>query len=132
MTRRTISTEKAPAAIGPYAQGVAAGGLLFTAMQIALDPTTGELVGETAPEQARQCLANLGAIAEAAGASLADVVQARVYLTDLGTFAAVNEVYAEYFPRALPARAVVGVAALPKDARIAIEAVVDVSEASAE
>jgi 2-iminobutanoate/2-iminopropanoate deaminase len=123
MTRRTIQTNSAPDAIGPYSQGVAAGGLVFTSMQIGLDPATGNVVGATAPEQVRRCLKNLSAIVEAAGGSLADVVKVTVYLTDIQEFAAVNEVYAEFFADELPARAVVEVAALPKGALIAAEAV---------
>ncbi len=127
MARRTIRTDKAPAAIGPYSQGVAAGGLLFTAMQLALDPVSGEMVGAGAPEQARRCLENIRAIVNAAGGSMSDVVKTVVYLTDITEFAAVNDVYADFFRTELPARGVVGVAALPKGARVAIEAVAALS-----
>ena len=123
MTRRTIQTNSAPAAIGPYSQGVAASGLVFTSMQIGLDPATGNVVGATAPEQVRRCLQNVKAIVEAAGGSLANVVKVTVYMTDIQEFAAVNEVYAEFFSDDLPARAVVEVAALPKGALVAAEAV---------
>lgn len=123
MTRRAIQTNLAPAAIGPYSQGVAASGLVFTSMQIGLDPATGNVVGATAPEQVRRCLQNVKAIVEAAGGSLANVVKVTVYMTDIQEFAAVNEVYAEFFTDDLPARAVVEVAALPKGALIAAEAV---------
>ncbi len=123
MTRRTIQTNSAPAAIGPYSQGVAASGLVFTSMQLGLDPATGNVVGATAPEQVRRCLQNVKAIVEAAGGSLANVVKVTVYMTDIQEFAAVNEVYAEFFTDDLPARAVVEVAALPKGALIAAEAV---------
>ena len=123
MTRRTIQTNSAPDAIGPYSQGVAASGLVFTSMQIGLDPATGNVVGATAPEQVRRCLQNVKAIVEAAGGSLANVVKVTVYMTDIQEFAAVNEVYAEFFTDDLPARAVVEVAALPKGALIAAEAV---------
>ena len=123
MTRRTIQTNSAPAAIGPYSQGVAASGLVFTSMQIGLDPATGNVVGTTAPEQVRRCLHNVKAVVEAAGGSLADVVKVTVYMTDIQEFAAVNEVYAEFFTDDLPARAVVEVAALPKGALVAAEAV---------
>jgi 2-iminobutanoate/2-iminopropanoate deaminase len=123
MSHRTISTEQAPAAIGPYAQGIVAGNLLFTSMQIALDPAAGEMVGTTAPEQVHRCLANLQAVIEAAGGALADVVKVTVYLTDLAAFGAVNEVYAEFFTAGLPARGVVEVCALPKGALVAVEAV---------
>lgn len=123
MTRRTIRTDRAPAAIGPYAQGVVAGGFLFTAMQIALDPGSCELVGATAAEQADRCLRNLEAIVAAAGGAPADVVKTTIYLTDLGQFGAVNEVYGRFFGDELPARGVVGAAALPRGALVAIEAV---------
>ena len=123
MTRRTIQTNSAPAAIGPYSQGVAASGLVFTSMQIGLDPATGNVVGATAPEQVRRCLHNVKAIVEAAGGSLAEAVKVTVYMTDIQEFAAVNEVYAEFFADDLPARAVVEVAALPKGALVAAEAV---------
>jgi len=126
MSRRTISTDSAPAAIGPYSQGVVSGGLLFTAMQIALDPSSGELVGSTAPEQGRRCLENIRAVVEAAGGSLATVVKTTIYLTDIAQFGAVNEVYAEFFGESLPARGVLEASALPKGALIAIEAIANV------
>jgi 2-iminobutanoate/2-iminopropanoate deaminase len=114
----------APAAIGPYSHGVLAGGLLFCSGQIPLDADTGELVGETAGEQARQCLTNLAAVCAAAGATLADAVRLTVYLTDMAAFAEVNEVYAGFFDGDAPARVAVGVAALPKGAQVEIDAVV--------
>ena len=123
MPRQTIATDRAPAAIGPYSQGVVAGGFVFTAMQIALDPATGQLVGDDAPTQVRQCLRNIEAILTAAGASLADVVKVTVYLTDLAAFAPVNEVYGTVFTAEPPARAVVGASALPRGAQVAVEAV---------
>ena len=126
MTLHTIGTDAAPAAIGPYSQGVVAGGLLFTSMQIALDPATGELVGTTAPQQVRRCLQNVQAVVETAGSSLSDAVKVTVYVTDIGQFGAVNEVYAEFFADWLPARGVVEVSALPKGALVAVEAVVNV------
>ena len=126
MPARTIATPRAPAAIGPYSQGVVAGGFLFTSMQIALDPVSGELVGRSVTEQARRCLKNIAAILEAAGGSLARVVKTTVYMTDLAEFGSVNEVYADLFSKELPARSVVGASALPKGALIAIEAVADV------
>jgi 2-iminobutanoate/2-iminopropanoate deaminase len=123
--RRSVSTDSAPAAIGPYSQAVRAGDLLFCSGQIPLEPSTGELVKEDIEGQARRCLENLAAVAEAAGASLADAVRCTVYLTDIGDFARVNEVYAQFFggddP---PARAAVGVAALPKGADVEIDAIV--------
>lgn len=126
MSRRTISTDKAPGAIGPYSQGVVAGGLLFTSMQIALDPASGEMVGDTAPEQLGRCLENIRAVVVAAGGSLSDVVKTTIYLTDITGFGAVNEVYGEYFSEQLPARGVVEVSDLPKGALLAVEAVASI------
>jgi 2-iminobutanoate/2-iminopropanoate deaminase len=123
MSRHTINTQRAPAAIGPYVQAVAAGGFLFVSMQIALHPETGSMVGSTAGGQVRQCLHNLQAVLEAAGGSLADVVKTTVYLVDINQFTAVNEVYAEFFTGELPARGVLQAAALPKEALVAVEAV---------
>lgn len=123
MSRRTISTDQAPAAIGPYAQGVLAEGLLFTSMQIALDPESGDMVGDTAPEQARRCLRNIQAIVAAAGGTLDDIVKTTVYLTEIAAFGAVNEIYAEFFGSELPARGVLQAAALPKGALVAVEAI---------
>jgi 2-iminobutanoate/2-iminopropanoate deaminase len=122
--RQAIDAQGAPAAIGPYSHAVKAGGLLFCSGQIPLDPATGELVGEGAAEQARRCLRNLEAVCEAAGASLADAVKLTVYMTDLGEFARVNEVYATFFADAPPARVAVGVAALPRGAQVEIDAIV--------
>jgi 2-iminobutanoate/2-iminopropanoate deaminase len=123
MSGRTINTEKAPAAIGPYSQAVDTRGLLFTSMQIALDPASGEMVGETATEQVRRCLENIKGIVEGAGGAMSDIVKTTVYMTDIAQFGAVNEVYAEFFVDKRPARAVVEVSALPKGALIAVEAV---------
>jgi 2-iminobutanoate/2-iminopropanoate deaminase len=122
--RQSFVVPGAPPAIGPYVHAVSAGGLLFCSGQIPLDPETGELVGETPAEQARQALQNLAAVVEGAGASLADAVRCTVYLTDMGAFAAVNEVYAGFFPDEPPARLALGVASLPKGALVEVEAVV--------
>jgi 2-iminobutanoate/2-iminopropanoate deaminase len=122
--RETIDAPGAPAAIGPYSHAVMAGSLLFCSGQIPLDPSTGEIVGTTAAEQARQCLVNLTAVCEAAGSSLAEAVRLTVYMTDLGAFAEVNEVYATFFEQSPPARVAVGVAQLPKGACVEIDAVV--------
>ena len=122
--RETVDAPGAPAAVGPYSHAVKAAGLLFCSGQIPLDPASGELVGGSAGEQARQCLENLTAVVEAAGASLADAVRCTIYLTDMGDFAEVNDVYAEYVGATLPARAAVGVAALPKGAHVEIDAIV--------
>lgn len=123
--RHTVAAEAAPGAIGPYSHGVVSNGLLFCSGQIPLDPDSGELVEGGAAAQARRCLASLAAVCEAAGASLGDAVRLTVYLTDLAAdWAEVNEAYAEFFPADPPARVAVGVAALPKGARIEIDAVV--------
>ncbi len=122
--RQTLNAPHAPQAIGPYVHAVQAGGLLFCSGQIPLDPDTGEIVGSTAAEQARRCLENLQAVCAAAGRSLADAVKLTVYMTDLGAFAEVNEVYAGFFESDPPARVAVGVAALPKGAQVEIDAVV--------
>ena len=122
--RRVVSTAKAPRAIGPYSQGVVAGGFVFTAGQIALDPLTGALVGGgSAAKEAEQVLKNLSAVLEASGSSLAHVVRCDVYLKDLSDFAAVNEVYARFFPSDPPARVTIEAARLPKDALVEISAV---------
>jgi 2-iminobutanoate/2-iminopropanoate deaminase len=123
--RETISAPGAPPAVGPYSHAVRTGELLFCSGQIPLDPATGELVGATPAEQARQCLANLRAVCDAADTSLSRAVRMTVYMTDLGQFAAVNEVYGSFFvgddP---PARVTVGVAQLPLGAQVEIDAIV--------
>ena len=125
--RKTVNAEQAPAAVGPYSHAVQANGLLFCSGQIPLEPASGEIVGDTPAEQARRCLENLQLVCEAAGAKLEDAVRCTVYMTDLAAFAEVNEVYAEFFPSEPPARAAVGVAALPKGAQVEIDAIVAVS-----
>jgi 2-iminobutanoate/2-iminopropanoate deaminase len=123
--RQTVTAPGAPAAIGPYSHAVlAAGELLFCSGQIPLDPASGELVGVSAGEQARRCLENLRAVCAAAGATLDQAVRVTIYMTNLGQFAEVNEVCAEYFPDDPPARVTVGVAALPRGAQVEIDAVV--------
>lgn len=123
MTRQPISTPDAPPAIGPYSQAIRAGNLLFVSGQIPLEPQTGDMVGATAAEQVRQVLNNLQAILQAAGTSLQNVVKTTIFLTDLGQFAAVNAVYAEFFPQNPPARSTVQVSALPRGAQVEIEAI---------
>ena len=123
MSRQIIRTDEAPGAIGPYNQGVRAGGFLFTAGQIPLDPKTMQVVGTTAAEQARQALHNAKAIVEAAGLGMKDVVKATVFIRDMGQFGAINEVYATFFPGEPPARSVVEVSRLPKDVLVEIELV---------
>ena len=125
--REPVEAQDAPAAVGPYVHAVRAGGLVFCSGQIPLDPGTGELVGSTPSEQARQCLENLGAVAQAAGATLADAVRITVYLTDMGAFADVNAVYGSYFPDSPPARVAIGVAALPRGAQVEMDAVLALS-----
>jgi 2-iminobutanoate/2-iminopropanoate deaminase len=121
---RTVSTEKAPAAIGPYSQAVAFGELVFCSGQVALDPTTGELVDGGVEAQTRQALENLAAVLAAAGSGLERVLRTTVYLRDMGDFAAMNAVYATYFAGdAPPARATVEVAGLPKDALVEIDCI---------
>jgi 2-iminobutanoate/2-iminopropanoate deaminase len=124
MHRKTVQADGAPAAIGPYSHAVRTGDLLFCSGQIPLDPATGEIVGETPAEQARQVLRNLDAIARAGGASLADAVRIGVFLVDMGAFAEVNEAYAEFFLEDPPARYAYGVASLPRGALVGAEAVV--------
>ena len=123
MPIETVATSGAPRAIGPYSQALRAGGFLFTAGQVGFDPTTGELVDGGIAEQTRQVLQNIRAILEAGGSGLAQVVKTTVFLVDMADFAAMNEVYAEVFGAHRPARSTVAVAALPRGARVEIEAV---------
>lgn len=123
MEIRSISTEGAPKAIGPYSQAVAAGGMVYCAGQVALDPASGEPVTGDVRVQTARVLDNLAAVLAAAGSGLAQVVKTTVYLTDFDDFAAMNEVYAERFGTHRPARATVGVARLPKGFRVEIDCV---------
>jgi 2-iminobutanoate/2-iminopropanoate deaminase len=122
--RQLITAPDAPAAIGPYCHAVLAGELLFCSGQIPLDPATGELVGARAGDQARRCLENLQAVCAAAGTSLGSAVKLTIYMTDLGSFGEVNEVYGSFFPADPPARVTVEVSALPRGALVEIDAVV--------
>jgi len=123
--REALVADGAPAAIGPYSHAVRTGELLFCSGQIPLDPVSGELVGATPAEQARRCLQNLQAVCSAAGTSLASAIRLTVYMTDLGAFAEVNEVYGSFFTGDdPPARVAVGVSALPKGAQVEIDAIV--------
>jgi 2-iminobutanoate/2-iminopropanoate deaminase len=122
----TVKTAHAPAAIGPYRQGVIANGFVYTAGQIPLDPETGELVTGDIATQTERVLKSLGAILEAAGASPASVVKTTVFLADLNDFAAMNEVYGKFFGDHKPARSTVEVARLPRDVRVEIEAIATV------
>ncbi len=123
MKKTIIHTEKAPAAVGPYSQANRAGELVYTAGQIPLDPATGKMVEGGIEAQTRRALENLQAVLEAAGAGLDSVLKTTVFLHDMGEFAAMNGVYAEFFPENPPARSAVQVAALPLGARVEIEAV---------
>jgi len=122
-TREVIATENAPAAVGPYSQGIRAGHLIFTAGQLGMDPTTGKLVAGGVEAQARQALTNLQAVLEAAGTSLDRAVKVTVFLQDIEDFKAVNGVYAQFFTQAPPARSAVQVAALPLGGLVEIEAI---------
>ena len=123
MTRQAVSTTGAPAAIGPYSQGIDADGLVLCSGQLGLDPATGNLVEGGVEAQAERALKNLGAVLDAAGATFADVVKTTIFLVDIGDFSAVNAVYAAFMPEPPPARSTVGVAALPKGGLIEIEAI---------
>ena len=122
--RKTHEAEGAPEAIGPYNHAVSSGDLLFCSGQVPLDPESGEIVGDTAAEQATQCLKNLTAVCDSAGTSLQSAVRLTIYTTQLDKFAEINEAYAAFFPESHPARAAVGVAALPKGAIVEIDAIV--------
>lgn len=122
MSFRQVSTDRAPAAIGPYSQGIALDGLVFSSGQIPINPATGEMPPDIAA-QARQSLSNVRAVLEAAGSGMDKVVKVTVFLVNMDDFAAVNEVYAEFFSAPHPARSCVTVAALPRGAKIEIEAI---------
>ncbi len=123
MAWEVVESSGAPRAVGPYSQGIKAREWVFLSGQIPLDPEQGELVGDSIEEQTERVLENLKALLEAAGLGLGDVVQCTVYMVDLEEFPAMNRVYARYFPRNPPARVTVGVASLPRGARIEISAV---------
>jgi len=123
--RRVVQTELAPRAIGPYSQGIRRGGLIYTAGQVPIDPATGQFVEGGIEEQTRRVLTNIKAILAAAGTSLDRVVKTTVFMTDLGQFAAMNAVYAEFFPTHPPARSTVQVVALPRGAMIEIETIAE-------
>ncbi len=123
MKREAVRTDRAPKAIGPYAQGVRAGGFLFLSGQVPLDPASGELVRGAVEEQVARVLENLKGVLEAAGVGLDRVVRATVFLVDLKDFDAMNGVYARYFGESRPARSTVQVTALPRGARVEIDAI---------
>jgi 2-iminobutanoate/2-iminopropanoate deaminase len=123
VTKRRITTDGAPGAVGPYSQAIEAGSLVFCSGQVGLDPATGSLVEGGIAEQAERALRNLAAVLDAAGLALADVVKTTCFLADIGDFRAFNEVYARFFTDPPPARSTFAVAALPLGARVEIEAV---------
>jgi 2-iminobutanoate/2-iminopropanoate deaminase len=125
--REVITAIGAPAAVGAYSHAIRARGLLFCSGQIPLDPDSGALVGDSPAEQARQCLDNLSVVCAAAGAALTDAAKITIYLTDIEAFNEVNEVYETYFDTDPPARAAIGVKALPKGAQVEIDAIVALS-----
>jgi len=124
---KIIQTDKAPKAIGTYSQAVRAGDLVFLSGQIPLDPATGTLVSGDIEAEIRRVFDNLAAVAEAAGGSLANTVKLNVFLTDLAHFAKVNEIMATYFTGTYPARAAIGVAALPRGARVEMECILSLA-----
>ena len=128
MTRTIIQTDQAPQAIGTYSQAVKTGNTVYLSGQIPLDPASMELVHGDMAAQIRRVFDNLSAVAEAAGGSLADIAKLNVFLPDLGHFALVNEIMAEYFSEPYPARAAVGVASLPKGAQVEMDAVMELND----
>ena len=123
MKKNVIHTDKAPKAIGPYSQAIRTDSMVYTAGQIGLDPTTGEMIGGTVEEQTRQALTNLRNVLEAAGSSLDQVVKTTVFLKDMNDFAKMNPIYAEFFGENPPARSTIAVAGLPKGGLVEIEVV---------
>lgn len=123
MTRKTIHTPKAPGAIGPYSQAVAAGGAVYLSGQIGLDPASGELVKGGIEAEARRVFTNLAAVAEASGASLAAAVKVTIYLVDFGHFAVVNGIMQEFFREPYPARVTIAAAGLPRGAAIEVDCI---------
>jgi 2-iminobutanoate/2-iminopropanoate deaminase len=123
MSRQTVATPGAPAAVGPYSQGIVAGGFVFCSGQIPLDPATGELIEGSIADQTRRCMHNLAAVLEAAGSSLEKVVKFTVFMIDIDDYAEVNSAFPEFVGNEPPARAAIAVAGLPKGAAIEIECV---------
>ena len=121
--KTVVSTERAPAAVGPYSQAIRVGGFVFASGQIPLDPATGQLVSGDIRKQVRQVMENVSAVLEAAGSSLSRVVKTTVFITDMERFGEVNEAYSEFFTGAFPARSCVQVARLPKGAEVEVEAI---------
>jgi len=127
MIKRTIQTEQAPAAIGPYSQAIRVGDFLYTSGQIALDPESGMFLSGEIEEETEQTLKNISAILQAGGVNFENVIKTTVYLSDLNDFTRMNQVYEKYFSKNKPARACVQVAALPKGAKIEIDAIASCS-----
>lgn len=125
--RELVTAADAPAAIGPYSQGVRVGSLLFCSGALPLDPVENEIAGPALADEARQCLANLDAVCRAGGTALVHAVRLTVYTTRLDGFSEINEAFAKFFGSEPPARVTVGVAALPKAARVEIEAIVEIA-----
>ena len=123
--KNVISTDKAPAAIGPYSQAIEVNGLVYTSGVIPVNPATGEIVGSTAAEQAEQAIGNLKNLVEASGSSMDKVIKTVVFIKNMDDFGKINEVYGKYFPEPHPARSCVEVARLPKDVLIEIEAIAE-------
>ena len=123
MPKQAIHTDKAPAAIGAYSQAIKAGDTVYISGQIPLDPASGDICSEEIRDQIHQVFKNMQAVADAAGGTLADAVKVTVFLTDLGNFAAVNEIMAEYFPEPFPARAALEISALPKGSLVEADAI---------
>jgi len=128
MSKQVIHTDKAPQAIGPYSQAVRAGNTVYLSGQIPLVPETMDIISEDIKEQTTQVFKNLQAVCEAAGGSLKDIVKLNVFMTDLGNFAAVNEVMTQFFTAPYPARAAMGVRALPKNVSVEIEGIMVLGE----
>ncbi len=123
MKKKVIQTEKAPKAIGPYSQAIATDSMVYTAGQIGLIPSTGELIEGGVEEQTRQALTNLSSVLDAAGSNMANVIKTTVFLKDMGDFPKMNAIYAEFFGENPPARSTIAVAGLPKSGLVEIEAV---------
>lgn len=123
MKLELLATNKAPGAVGPYSQGVKGGNMIFTSGQLAMVPETGELITDDIQKETRLCLNNLTAVLSAGGATFNDVVKVTVFVTDIGNFSLINEVYAEFFTDHKPARSLVEVSKLPKGGNIEIEAI---------
>ena len=122
-SKQVIETKDAPAAIGPYSQGIKANGMLFVSGQLPIDPATGSLVGDSVRDQTRQCIANIESILRSSGCTVRDIVKSSVFLTDLNDFGEMNDVYAAHFASDMPARVCVEVSRLPRKAKVEIEVI---------